>query len=211
MSCLKCGDTGILANGERCDCGINEEMILPTFIEIPLQYQCVRFNEQLLPKKIHPSYGSYMSKLMRDCTKDQHLFHKNVLICSPPNTGKTVFAYTVYSNLYAKGFIVPELLDIIEIREVLINLYSENKNRVEAINKTPILFVKIPQDLPTRFPETVSMIIERRVRKGYSTIFLFSGSKEDLIAQDRFGKLQALLGDGSYNSIELVSWTFINK
>ena len=39
-----------------------------------------------------------------------------------------------------------------------------------------------------------------------STIFLFSGSQEDLIAQDKFGKFKALLGDGSYNSIEIKSW-----
>lgn len=211
MSCLKCGGTGILINGEQCDCGISETVILPTFMEIPFQYQGVTFNEQLLPKKLPSSYGSYMTKLMRECTRELHLFHRNVLICSPPNSGKTIFAYTVYGILYAKGFIVPELMDIIELRELLINPYLENKSQLEAVKQAPVLIIKIPQDLPNKLPETMSMVIERRVRKGHSTIFLFSGSKEDLIAQDRFGKLQLSIGDGTYNSIEVVSWIVERK
>ena len=41
--CLKCGGTGVLINGEKCDCGCMDDFVLPTAMHIPSQYQNVRF------------------------------------------------------------------------------------------------------------------------------------------------------------------------
>lgn len=207
MSCLKCGGTGWLANFEPCDCGITQAIAVPAYISVPAQYQDVRFDSRLLPKDLHVSYGEYMDRLLRDCTMDVGSYHKNVLVCSPPNSGKSVFAYTVNSILYAKGLLVADLMDILEIRDVLLDIYGRHAEELEVINDAVILFVKIPLDLPNKVAETMSTLVERRVRKGHSTIFLYGGSDSDLKAQDRFGTLWSLLGDGSYNSIEIKSWS----
>ncbi|MCI9050731.1 MAG: hypothetical protein HFI05_02215 [Lachnospiraceae bacterium] len=204
--CLKCGGTGVLINGEKCDCGCMDDFVLPTAMHIPSQYQNVRFEKSFLPKWLQNDYGEYMDKLLIDCTIHLHTFQKNILICAPPNSGKTIFTYTVYGLLYAKGQNVSSLIDIMEAREIIMNYYNVNYQRMELLSNAKIAMIKIPQDLPLKFAETISMIIERRVRNGCSTIFLFSGSQEDLIAQDKFGKFKALLGDGSYNSIEIKSW-----
>lgn len=204
--CIKCGDTGVLISGEKCDCGCIDNLILPTTMNIPSQYQNVRFDKCFLPQWLQSSYGECMDKLLVDCTNNLHTFHTNILICAPPNSGKTVFAYTVYGILYAKGQCIPRLMDIMEVREIMINYYNVNYEDIELLNMARVAIIKIPQDLPPKFAETISMIMERRVRNGNSTIFLFSGSQEDLLAQDRFGKFRALIGDGSYNSIKVKSW-----
>jgi len=210
MGCLKCGGTGILLSGERCDCDVNDNLQLPTSMKVPAQYQDIQFDERLVPGHLDISYGRYMSKLLRECTDKCIPFRRNVLICAPPNSGKTVLAYTVYSILYGRGIAVPELMDIMELRNIMMNPYAEQE-KFEEFSEAQVAFIKIPQDLPNKLAETMSTIVERRVRRSKGTVFLFSGSKEDLIAQDRFGKLRALFGDGAFNSIEVRSWTSNQK
>lgn len=204
--CIKCGGTGILANGEPCDCGCKEDITLPTCLNVPVQYQGIRFDKSFLPKYLQDDYGNYMEGLIKDCTANVSMFNKNILICAPPNSGKTVFAYTIYGLLFAKGATIPSLMDIMEVREVMMNYYNADYEKIELLSTSKVAVIKIPQDLPIKFAETISTIIERRVRNNCSTIFLYSGSKEDLLAQDKFGKFKAIIGDGSYNSIEVKSW-----
>ncbi len=82
--CLKCGGTGVLINGEKCDCGCMDDFVLPTAMHIPSQYQNVRFEKSFLPKWLQNDYGEYMDKLLIDCTIHLHTFQKNILICAPP-------------------------------------------------------------------------------------------------------------------------------
>lgn len=206
MTCIKCGGTGILANGEMCDCGVATEFFLPVCMDIPAQYQNLQFDARLVPQDMPCDYGRYISELMRECCGNMMQLCRNILICSPPNTGKTVFAYTVLSFLYRKGVEVFSLRDILEVREVLMNPYRGKQDEVGLLTRTPIAFIKIPLDLPPKLAATMSTVVERRVRHGNSTIFLYGGSKEDIFAQDTFGNLQALLGDGSYNTILVKSW-----
>lgn len=206
MACLKCGDTGVKANGDVCDCGYMEQIELPTSMSVPSQYQGVRFDKTFLPTYLQDDYGQYVEKLIKDCTQNLSVFNKNILICAPPNSGKTVFAYTVYGLLFAKGQEIPNLMDIMEVREILMNYYNADLDKIELLSTAKLAIIKIPQDLPNKFGETISMIIERRVRNNCTTIFLYSGSQEDLLAQDRFGKFKAIIGDGSYNSIDVKSW-----
>lgn len=207
MNCLKCGGTGYTVHGKKCDCGsVEERVIIPDSIKIPQQYQSIVFSESLLPEYVDVSYKAYMRDLYRECTTCEKWFNRNILICAPPNSGKTVFAYSVIGTLYAKGVVVSDLMDIMEVRELIMAYYGDVRYSKSNIAEAKIVFIKIPQDLPVKLAETMSTIVERRVRHGVGTIFLFSGTKEDLKAQDRFGKLQALIGDGSYNSIEVKSW-----
>lgn len=207
-ACLKCGGTGFLLSGELCDCGVKTIYYVPEVLEVPMQYQGVRFNSRLLPPNVQGGYADYMDAMYRTLTSNSIQGRKNVLICAPPNTGKTVFAYSVLIDQYMKGVSVVPLMDIMEVRAIMMNPYDIDVEKVESISKSQVMFIKIPMDLPSRLAESMSTIIERRVRNSASTIFLYSGTYKDLIAQDTFGKLRMLIGDGSYNSIEVKSFYY---
>lgn len=206
MGCLKCGDTGVCINGEPCDCGIHIGFIMPSFIQVPEQYQNNPFDARLLPQWMPGDYGMFMTKLVKDCTVNNRYMHQNVLVCSPPNSGKTVMAYSVIGSLYAQGQKVFGLMDIMEVRALLMEPYHADREGILLFGESPVVFIKIPLELPTKLAAMMSLVVERRVRKGGSTVFLYSGAKEDLVAQDTFGRLQALFGDGAYNSILVKSW-----
>ena len=203
--CLTCGGTGLTALGKPCpNCSSEQLEGLPILTSIPVQYQNVRFDRMFLPENLQNTYGVYIGELIQKIVK-QVGFYKNILICSRPNSGKTIFAYTVYGLLYNKGITMPEVKDIFEVRDIFINYYG-NPEEVELWSTSKVAIIKIPVDIPTKVFDTMSMIIERRVRNNCSTIFLYGGSKKDLLAQDKFGRLASLDGDGSYNSIEIKSW-----
>ena len=203
--CLICGGTKLTALGEACpNCSREKNESLPIISTIPVQYQNVRFDRMFLPETLQDSYGTYMEELIDRIVK-QSGFYKNILICSRPNSGKTIFAYTVYGLLYNKGVAMPEVRDIMEVRDVLLDYYGDAE-QVDLWSNAKLAIIKIPIDIPPKVFETMSMIIERRVRNNCSTIFLYGGTKKDLHAQDKFNKLMYLEGDGSYNSLEIKSW-----
>lgn len=204
--CLKCGNTGVMANGLPCDCGIHDRLLLPRTLDIPYQYQSIRFDKTFLKPELQLSYGTFMEQLINEVTQNIKMFNKNILICAPPNSGKTVFAYTLYGMLYAKGVSTPKFMDISEARSILMEQYTKEKDTLMHLTTAPIVVLKIPMDVPNKFPEIISSIIDRRVRNGTSTIFLFNGTLNDLIAQDKFNKFKSLVGDGSYNSLMAKSW-----
>ena len=206
MACLKCGGSGFMCGNIPCDCGAKSPLIVPENLHVPSTYQSIRFNKELLPYGMHISYGAYMESLIKTCTSNIATFRQNILICSPPNSGKTVFAYTVIGMLFAKGVTMPELMDIMEVRNLLMSIYNVDQEKVKLLSTAPLAIIKLPMDLPPKFAETMSTIIERRVRHNGSTIFLYGGTKDDLLAQDTFGRLRSLLNDGSYNSIAVKSW-----
>lgn len=203
-TCIRCGGTGVLISGEPCDCGVKEAFETPICLSVPVQYQGVQFSKELVNTDLHPSYGSFMESLLHDCISGK--MYKNYIVCAPPNSGKTVWAYTVYGHLFAKGVAIPEIMDLMQVREVFLDYYNDDKRSLELLSTAPIAVIRLPWDLPNRFPETISTIVERRVRANCSTIFLFNGSKFDLSAKDSFGKLRRMEGDGSFNSICIKSW-----
>ena len=205
--CIKCGNTGKTAEGVLCDCGYMDQIILPPVMAVPLQYQNVIFHKSLLPKHLQGDYGKYMEGLIHNINHNLLTLHKNILVCAPPNSGKTVFAYTVYGLLFAKGFLLPKLMDLIEVRMLLTSYYAIDYEKFDVLSSAKVAIVKIPQDLPQKWTETISTLIERRVMNGCTTIFLFSGSIDDLKAQDRFGKWKSMIGDGYYHSIEVKNWS----
>ena len=210
--CLRCGGTGSvficddegnIIGKEPCDCGIQETIVLPTSLKVPTQYQDIRFSKYNLKTELQEYYGSYIENLIKEITNTAGQLNKNILICAPPNSGKTVMAYTVIGQLFFKDVRIPEVLDLMQVRDTLMARYNVDERLMVAISTAPIMFIKIPMDVPNRFAETMSTIVERRVRANGSTIFLFNGSNFDLEALDTFGKYKRLLGDGSFNSILL--------
>lgn len=205
MNCLKCGDTGRKVDGTKCDCGIKKEIFQPLALSIPKQYQSVEFNRSFLNSSLNADYGVFMEKLLNDIEKMN--LDKNIMICSPPNSGKTIFAYNAICLLYSVGVKIPVLKDLLEVREILHKYYDADEELRDLYSNAPLAIIKVPLDLPNKSSEIMSTIIERRVRNSGNTIFLYSGSESDLLAQDRFGRLKMIIGDGSYNSIQVRSWS----
>lgn len=204
-SCIKCGGTGRLISGELCpDCGGNLIKNTPIVCTVPVQYQGVAFDKTFLPEKEQEVYGSFMEELMTTIINDYAFYQKNLLICSRPNSGKTVWAYNLYSILSSKGYEIPTLRDIVEVRDIL-NSYS-NKDEVNLISTARCAVIKIPRDLQPWMFDTISYLIERRVRNDGFTIFLFGGTEEDLKYIDKFNRLKDLKGTGAYNTIKIESF-----
>lgn len=205
--CEKCANSGQRANGEPCDCGAQGvELIVPPHISIPLQYQTVKYNKIFVRQELQGTLGVFMENLLKEITQNLHAYCKNYVICAPANSGKTVWTYNLYSILYSKGEDVPELMDLMQVRDTVVNYYNEDTALLNRINNSKIMVVRIPMDLPNKFVETMSTIVDRRVRNNCSTIFLYNGTRNDLYAQDRFEKLRFLEGDGSYNTVCIKSF-----
>ena len=205
--CIKCGNTGLLADGKPCDCGAQSvRLVLPPHMKLPLQYQNIKYNKEFIRPEFKDTLGAFMERLLKEITTDLHSYFRNYIICSPANTGKTVWAYNLYSLLYSQGENMPELLDLMQVREVLVNYYNKDDELRDKISNARIMVVRIPMDLPNKFVETISTIVDRRVRNSCSTIFIYNGSRADLYAQDNFGKLKYLEGDGSFNTLCIKSF-----
>lgn len=204
VKCYKCGNTGIKADMTPCDCEYSKITDLPYIAEIPSQYQNAQFSKDLLPDYIDKSYGYKLESLLNDI-KNNLYECRNIIICSPPNTGKTIFAYTVYSYLYSKGIKMPPIIDILEVRRHMNSVYQTDE--LSAIKNSLLAIFKIPLDVPTRFAENILSILDMRVTSGSSTIFLFSGTEQDLLSLDKFEKFKYLIGDGSYHSLRVISYS----
>jgi len=205
MNCLKCGGTGRRCDGTACDCKEDTYVDLPLILEIPEQYQQSYFDKSFLPKWLHGSYGSLLEGII-STIKTKYKITQNYLICAPINSGKSTFAYTVFSILYQHGVPMSKLLDLNEVRRLMNDLYNVDQDAYDLLVKSPIAIIKVPMDVPSRFSETMATIIDLRLRHNGRTIFLFDGSKEDLINLDRFNKFKPLLGDGSYHSLAVYSY-----
>lgn len=210
--CLKCGGTGQQVDGSPCDCELSKKVDLPVVLEIPAVYQSAEFSAVLVPVRMPRSYGIELEDII-NVVKSKGRFTHNLLICSPPNTGKTVFAFSLYRQQYTKGLPMSEIMDLIEAKELMVsNSYDDQTIRdKEKLIKCPLAVIKIPLDLPPKFAETMSTITERRVRKNGTTIFLYGGSIYDLQNQDRFGVLNNIIRDGSYNSLKVVNYQYTDN
>lgn len=204
VKCIKCGDTGIMANGQPCNCQAGNEVELPIVLDIPDQYQACYFDASFLPKRLHASYGSVLQGIISEI-KVNMSYSKNVLICAPPNSGKSVFAYTIYRIFAQNNLPFPDIYDLNEVRKLMADIYAKD-DRYNLLCLAKLAIIKLPLDLPVKFAETVCTVLDLRLRKGGKTIFLYDGSKEDLLSQDKYERLDDILGDGSYHSILCYSY-----
>lgn len=204
-TCLKCGGTGKLVNGELCpDCSKEVGIAVPILYNVPVQYQGVRFDKSFLPEKEQSEYGAFMEELLTTIINDYAYYQKNLLICNRPNSGKTVWAYNLYAVLSSKGYDIPPLKDISEVRDIITS-YTD-KELANLYSTARCAIIKVPRDLQPWMFDSMSMIIERRVRNDGFTIFLFGGSEDDLRYADRYGRIKEITGTGAYNTVKLCTF-----
>lgn len=204
--CIFCGGTGTTADMKPCTCAGSGEVQKINPNKVPNAYKDIsEFDSSFLPGFVSQAYKDFMQNIYGDM-KTSCKLDRNLLICSPPNSGKTILAYSVYNNLDNRGVRHLPLMDLLEVRD-LMHGYSKDKELLLLLEKSPIVFVILPADVPTRFVDTMSMIIQRRVRTGGGTIFLYGGTSKSLSNIDTYGKLSLLKGDGSYSSLGVYSYT----
>lgn len=205
QSCLICGGTGTDAFMRPCpNCFKEKIKIVKDLYGVPVQYQNVAYDKSFLPEKEQKTYGKYMEDLLNEILTNYAFFQKNILICSRPNSGKTVWSYHLYSALSDKGYTIPKLRDILEVRDIMSSY--KNVDEAELYSKARCAIIKIPRDCPPWLFDSVSSIIERRVRNNGFTIFLFGGSLDELKQLDRYEKMKYIMGSGAYNTIEIKSF-----
>lgn len=203
--CLICGGTFQTVDGKPCPvCCKDGSMVPPVVKGIPAQYQGVKFDKSFLPSEMQGKYGEFMEELLLTIISDISFYQKNLIICARPNSGKTIWAYNLIAELTAKGLNVPVLRDIAEVRDIL-NSY-ENKDLNRQYSEARCVLIKLPRDMQPWMFDTMSYVVERRVRNDGFTIFLFGGVEDDLKQLDRYGRMHNLKGTGAYNTVSVVSF-----
>lgn len=198
--CLRCAGSGKIIGGAPCPvCSKELSKITPIVYGVPAQYQGIKFDKSFLPEKEQNTYGVFMEELMQTIINDYSFYQKNILICSRPNSGKTVWAYNLYSILSSKGYDMPPYKDIVEVRNIL-NSYAD-KDMVNLYSEARCAIIRLPRDMQFWMFDTMSYILERRVRANGFTIFMFGGTEEELVSIDKKGSLKHLKGTGAYNTI----------
>ena len=200
--CPKCGNTGVLVSGEKCECQytINDVYTDVTCLEIPEQYRGIQLVKELIPNLRDGAYQAFLDNLhtrLSNCEEKGI----NYLICSPPRHSKTIFAYATMRRLFKGGIEVCPILDIYEIKNELIMAEEDSR-----LIKTPYLFVKFPTLLTQETFQTAALLLDRRVRHSCTTIFLYNGSYESFKFADKYSNFTAYAGDGSFCSVNVSSW-----
>lgn len=210
--CPKCGGTGIDINGNPCSCVKNVTSFFESVscLDIPEQYRGVQFSKILVPSDLHPSYPNYLQSVYDKVLSGQWK-QQNAIICSPINHSKTILAYSCIEVLFRSGITTFPVYDVLEIKRMLIDMdlcrksiYEEE--HPEYIISAPLLFIKIPRVSNWEVFDTIALVLDRRVRRGNSTIFLYDGSWQQLIYNDRNQILVGLQGDGNYSTVDVKSW-----
>lgn len=205
--CLLCGGSFKMVNGQPCpNCKPDLKMV-PKSMCIPIQYQGVKFDSSFIPMKMQKDYGTYMDKLMKEIVTNIGVFQKNILICSRPNSGKSVWAYSLCATLYDKGVECPPVMDIIEAKNLLNSYDKESAEKAKLLSMARCAVLKVPKDLQSWMFDVILYIIERRVQYNGFTIFLYGGTEYDIKEKDKYGKMQYLRGTGAYHTIEVKSFT----
>lgn len=214
MYCVKCGNTGKLINGEICDCRktINDVYADVSCMEIPEQYRDVMFNEGLVPKLQSDRYSKELAEIHTKISTLEWK-NKNYLLCSPPRSSKTIMAYSCIRRLFKAGIQITPIFDVLEIRKMLkdYDMGIGDREQTEALIQAPYAFIRIPQALSTEVFQTAVLILDRRVRRGGSTIFLYNGSWYNIEKADTFRNFTPYQGDGAYSSYLVSSWKGVNE
>lgn len=199
--CPKCGNSGLLPSGDACDCRYARVgdlyQSLGECVDIPAQYQGLQFNSALLPKHLDASYINFMQTLYEQIITQRLKYH-NYVICSPPSSGKTILSYACLEHLYRRGQEIYPVKDVLEIRKEM-----ETEPRLYSV---PYIFVRIQPELSFQVYATIATLLDRRVRSGTSTIFLYNGTWENLIFADNRNLVSHLQGNGAYCTVEVKTW-----
>ena len=210
--CPDCNNTGIDINNNPCKCKFRVQTFYDTVscMDIPEQYRGILFDRFLLPRDVPEAYGEYMQKLHDNIINDRVRAH-NYCICSPIAHGKTIMAYSCTEQLFRTGVPTFPVFDILELKRILLDTDLCRKPLYEVEHPENMLnagyvFIKIPRVMTWEVFDTMTTVLNRRVRRGNSTIFLYDGTWEQLTLHDKYGVFTALRGDGTYNTVEVSNW-----
>jgi hypothetical protein len=185
---------------------VNEESIYADVVclEVPEQYQGVRFIKELVPTDLAPRYGEILQEL-HDRIASLEFKNCNVVLCSTAKHSKTIWAYSLIQALFRKSIKVAPLYDIPETRRIAAD-YDAGRSREADIYSVPILFTRIPMDTNFQIYSGIQSLIYRRVRRGHSTVLLYNGKWSQLIYGDNWDIVKPMLGDGMYTTLKCHSF-----
>lgn len=211
--CLLCAGELVDLDGFPCECS-KEITVFEGFgahvcTFIPQQYQGIIFDKSLLPTTKSGTLPGVMQEIFEDAIS-RRLINTNILLTSPVKTGKTVLAYSAIQQLFSKGVPIFPYLDVLEIRRIMKDiddskeyLYKDETSfDIQNIYKAPILFVKIPVELDNKVCDAISILTDRRTRRGHSTIYFSQHSWETIAKVDYNHTFKSLIGDGAFGTIK---------
>ena len=216
--CAKCGGTHTdWVTGLPCDCVVNMTAVFDSVscLDVPEQYRGVKFRKDLVPADVTSDYAEYLDEL-HEKVLSGNLPKKNIFIASPVAHSKTIFAYSCIEILFRSGIEIFPIYDVLEIVRILADADLGRKQTYdiefpEKLVTVPLLFVKVPRMLRWEVFDAIAMLLDRRVRRSNSTIYLFDGSWSDIVSADKKEITTGLVGDGNYTSLLIKSWTLLKS
>ena len=208
--CPICGGLGIKKDGTLCDCPNAQRAFGEgvSCLDIPKQYAGKEFNSKLIPRDCGDIYINYLTTLHNNLIT-QKISTYNCLVCSPIAHSKTIMAYSVIENLYRKHIPTFPVFTTSEMRNVLNSLDNGQETTYGTSTPAsnflvaPYIFVKIPILLEWSTFPIILDIMDRRVRRGLSTIFLYDGDYENLVKMDKNNIIAQLRGNGYYMTLDI--------
>lgn len=215
--CVHCGNTGVTWDGKICSCRHNQSSIYDSVncLDIPEQYRNIVFIKGLVPLDIDPSYATFLDTVHSNINLGKW-GNKNLLIASPIAHSKTIMAYSAINCMFRAGISVFPIFDVLEISRILTDMDMGKESvydvsQPERVLTVPILFAKIPRSPRWDVYDNIALLIDRRVRRGTSTILLYDGTREQLIRNDKQEVLTGMFGNGYFGTIEIKSWGISNS
>lgn len=210
--CPVCGGSGTKLDGTPCGCRMTHELFTSelSMLDIPEQYQGIRFNRDAVDITMGTGYADYLYQLFGDVVS-MKLKNKNILICSPKATSKTVMAYAAIQELFRRSIPTFPVYDLLEIRRMTVDMDLGRKSKYTQENPedmltVPYLFVKIPEFANNDIFGTLSILLDRRTRRNGCTIVLYDGSLKRLKDLDYRHIIESLDKDGSYGTLSCKSF-----
>lgn len=209
MACLECGGTGILLDGSPCPhCKQKEFIFDASCLTVPKDYRGIHFMKECLPEDLGSEYIDTMDTIYKSII-DLEAKHRNYLIASPPNSGKTTLCYSAIQALYAQNVPTFPLLDTGELKRTMLDIDNGIRSLIlegmdantEFIYTAPMLFVKIPNLVTFSTIDTILTILDRRTRRSNNTLFIYNGTWEELLNIDKKHKLSNIRLDGTMGTI----------
>lgn len=210
--CPLCANTGIDIDNNPCTCKFNLATVLDgvSCLDVPELYQGKTFTPALLPQDLPEAYGKMLDEMLSKI-RTLRWRNSNVCICSPILHGKTIFCYTCMEILFRGGMPTFPLYDVLELKRMMLDtdlgkkaVYDvEDPQRMFTV---PLLFAKIPRMTNWEVYDMVAVLLDRRTRRGGSTIFVYDGTWDKLTKFDYNNILIGLMGDGSYGSLKVSNW-----
>lgn len=196
--CPICGGTGVTPDYEICSCQrVNTEEVNETSIgfEIPECYK-LKFDGLLMSEPYNKKYGEVMNNIYREYCSRPRL---NYFINFPPNTGKTVFMYSLLLNASS------ELTRFrpTNLKELEYELKSGSD--VSDIVSSDILIIYLEDVFPVYMQQVLSTVLSERIRRDKKTLILSNTSWTNLTK--RFPGMNTYNGDGNFKTFKIVEGT----